>query len=105
MSTTRESMFQRWVTFHTQNPTFYAMFLRFSREALGAGRKNLSVNLIFERIRWETTIATVSGDGYKLNNDYRALYARKLMKDYPEFAGFFRTRELTAVTAEELAWL
>lgn len=32
------------------------------------------------------------GDEYKLNNDYRAFYARLLMANEPELAGFFETR-------------
>ena len=33
---------------------------------------------------------------FKLNNNYRAFYARAFMKKYPEYAGFFRLREQTS---------
>ncbi len=31
---------------------------------------------------------------FRLNNDYRALYARQLMDNEPELDGFFETRTL-----------
>ena len=82
-------------TFHAKNPKVYELFDRFTRYAIGRGRKNFSVSIIVERIRWETTIETTDGD-FKINNNYRAYYARLWMRDNPLYAGFFRTRELRA---------
>ena len=69
------------------------MFVRFTIEMIGRGFGNYSCNAIFERIRWEKD---AGGDGttqFKLNNNYRALYARRFMKMFPKHEGFFRTRE------------
>ncbi len=51
------------------------------------GFKHYSVNAIFERIRWEID---AGGDGistFKLNNNYRAFYARRFHRMYPEHDG------------------
>ena len=79
--------------FHENNPDVWRLFCGFTFDRINLGFKNYSANAIFERIRWEKD---VGGDGavqFKLNNNYRAFYARRFMKAYPEHDGFFRTRE------------
>lgn len=84
---------EKFETYHKENPQLYKLFERFAREALSSGYKTFSAYAIFERIRWHVAIETV-GDPFKLNNNYRPYYARKLMFDQPEFEGFFNTRSL-----------
>jgi len=88
-----QALKQKWWEFHKANPQVYELFKRFTFEALRSGRKNYSANAIFERIRWHSEIET-QGDDFKLNNNHRPYYARLFMHDYPEYDGFFRTREL-----------
>ena len=79
--------------FHENNPDVWRLFCGFTFDRINLGFKNYSANAIFKRIRWEKD---VGGDGavqFKLNNNYRAFYARRFMKAYPEHDGFFRTRE------------
>lgn len=80
-------------TYHSQNPHVYNLFVRFANEAKATGRKTFSAYAIFERIRWHVDVET-TGDQFKVNNNYRPYYARKMMQDYPEFEGFFNIREL-----------
>lgn len=81
---------ERFEKYHERNPHIYRAFRHYAFQAIAAGRKHLGVGLIAERIRWDTVIS--GDDGFKINNNYRAFYARKFMEDYPEFKGFFRTR-------------
>ena len=88
-----EQMRMQCAAFHQQHPEVWEMLKRFSREMQNRGFKHYSINGIFERIRWEKDIG---GDGktqFKLNNNYRAFYARRFMKMYPQYEGFFRLRE------------
>lgn len=80
--------FERW---DDLNPTFYLQFVRFTQQLLRTGRKRVSAAWIFERIRWESLIQTV-GEEVKLNNSYRAIYARRFMFDFPNHAGAFELR-------------
>jgi len=74
--------------FDQQNPHVYQMFKRFAGEARSRGYQQYSANGIFERMRWETSM--VSGDvEFKMNNNLRAYYARKLMHEESIFKGFF----------------
>ena len=79
--------------FSNKHPEVTELFVRFTTEIINRGFKNYSVSAIFERIRWETDQADVDGKStFKLNNNYRAWYARSFMEHNPEHAGFFRTR-------------
>ncbi len=88
-----EEMRQEVISFNKKHPDVWRLFCKFTFDLTHRGYKNYSVNAIFERIRWEKD---AGGDGvtsFKLNNNYRAFYARAFMRKYPEHDGFFRTRE------------
>ena len=87
-------MQRRFVEYHRDNPHVYQAFCKYADEAIRAGRKHLGAGMIFERLRWYTMIEA-RGDGFKLNNNYRAFYARMWMRDHPETPDFFRTRTQT----------
>ena len=81
--------------YHEENPHIWEAFKKYSLIAKNKrGFQNYSANGIFEIIRWHTDIA--SRDEYKVNNNFRPDYARKMMKEFPEFEKFFRIRELKA---------
>ena len=81
--------------YHKENPHIWEAFVKFAFQAKARGFKNYSANGIFEIIRWHTAVHANS-ESYKVGNNYRPDYARKMMKEYPEFEGFFRVRELKA---------
>lgn len=81
--------------YHADNPKVYGLLRRFALEARRAGRDRLSINLLFERVRWYTDVETV-GDSFKVNNTFRAWYARLLMAEEPELAECFETRKAKA---------
>lgn len=78
-----------------ENPKLYAVLRRFALEARRAGRERLGIAMLYERVRWYTTVET-KDDSFKLNNNWRAWYARKLMNEEPELAGMFETRKAKA---------
>jgi len=80
--------------YHNENPLIWEKFKELSFEAKAKGFKNYSANGIFELIRWHTKFERK--DPYKLNNNYRPDYARKMMDEFPEFKDFFRIRGLSA---------
>ncbi len=86
----------RFELYDRMNPDVYSAFKKFSGDLRAAGRSRASAALIFERIRWETMVRrAVREPGLpvlKLNNSYRAFYARKLAAEDRSFDGFFETR-------------
>lgn len=83
----------KFETYNSDNPEIYKLFTKFSGQVMKSGMTKYSANAIFERIRWYVDIET-AGDKFKVNNNYRPYYARKLMSENKEFAGFFEIREL-----------
>ena len=90
---TKSDIELRFKQFHADNPHIYKLIKRFTFELIDHGHKNGGISMVVERVRWETSITTHDPpEGFKLSNDYRAHYARMLMRDYPQYRGFFRTR-------------
>ena len=87
--------------FHVANPGVYDALVRLTRQAIVAGKTRGSINMLFEVVRWERYLAiTDANSRYRLNNNYRAHYARMLMDKNPEMTGFFNTRESPRVAQE-----
>lgn len=75
------------------NPDVWEAFKKFSDEAKNEkGFLHYSAKGIFEIIRWHTTVRALGK--YKLNNNHAPDYARKMMKEFPEYKGFFFVRKL-----------
>lgn len=86
--TLRES-FRR---FDRENPAVYRQLVVLAREWEATHPESkCGIGMLFEVARWTIGLRT-RGEPLKLNNNYRAFYARKLMREYPEFAGLFETR-------------
>lgn len=99
-----ETLEARFWTYHRDNPAIYVQFCRFTQDAIDSGRPYAGAKLIFERIRWHTTVEArgAFADGFKLNNNYHAFYARLWLRDHPGHPDFFRTRRQRRV-AETLS--
>lgn len=90
----------RFEQFHRDNPTVYLTLVRLAREWVQrTGRHKLGIATLFERARWEIALATSDPD-WKLNNTYRAYYARLIMRREPDLAGLFDLR-----TSEADTWI
>ena len=85
------TLLQKFEDFHENNPNVFEYYKRFAQESVNAGNTKLSIALITERIRWELDVVTRSDDGFKINNNQRAFYARKL-NEIPMFEGMFSLR-------------
>ena len=73
----------------------YGHLVRLSFEWRRAGGQKLGIATLFEKLRWEWHTGTIKDeDGYKLNNNLKAYYARLIMSDYPELDGLFDLRTM-----------
>lgn len=77
--------------YHARNPKIYEAFKKITFEALERKFTRLSSDFIFHIIRW-TTDVSAEGERFKISNNMTPFYARKFMQDFPEYAGFFRTK-------------
>jgi hypothetical protein len=79
--------------FDQENPQVYAELVRVARlwrERRSA--QHLGIATLYEVTRWNLALATEDGT-FKLNNNHRALYARKIMAHESDLADMFRTRK------------
>ncbi len=84
---------ERFEIFHDANPTVFSALRQMALQLRLRGARRGSIKALMETLRWLHQL-TVDPDnsGFKLNNDYTALYARLLMEREPALAGFFETR-------------
>lgn len=87
------SLAERFHEYDRENPHIYQLFIKYARMVKDTGFNKFSAKAIFERLRWHVMFETHDIEPFKLNNSYTAFYARKAIKDYPEFDGFFETRK------------
>lgn len=86
-----ESLAERFEAFHAANPHILGALIKLARRCKAAGWNRASMNQFFERLRWDYAWQT-KGDSYKLNNSYRAYYARLVMAVADDLDGFFEIR-------------
>ena len=82
--------------YHDENPEIYSTLVRFARQAVAAGASHIGIGMLYERLRWYTKVEAQSSDCYKVNNNYRAFFARKIMDEHPDLVGVFETRKSRA---------
>lgn len=80
----------RFDAFHRANPHVYDAIVKLSRTAKSRGTERYSMARVFEVLRWSSLDTT--GSEWKLNNSYRAFYARMVMERESGLSGFFETR-------------
>lgn len=81
------------IAFHKAHPEVWDRFEALALELIASGVEHYGVATIWEVLRWESDSGQIAGGGaFKLNNNYRAFYARAFARRHPKHAGFFRLR-------------
>lgn len=85
----------QFIDFHHAHPEVYVSLVALARRWKNAGHPKVGIGMLFELVRWERGL-TLGTDpaGFKLNNNYRSRYARLIMANERDLAGFFDTRQL-----------
>lgn len=85
---------ERFEAFHEANPWVYSHLVRLTRDYLNAGHPRTAIGMLTEVLRWQ--YGTETGERLRINNNFRAHYARLILERHPEWDGVFETRELRA---------
>ncbi len=85
----------KFEAFDKKNPDIYVQFRRVTNTAIMRGQKHLSAELIINQLRWESPVSS-KNDPYKIPNWIKPFYSRKFMREYPHYAGFFKTKNSIA---------
>ena len=87
---------ERFEAFHAANPHVAALLAEMALTLRRAGRSRYGIKALVEALRFQYAVQTRADDGFKINNDFTAHYARLLMREHPALEGFFETREIRA---------
>lgn len=82
------------------NPHVYPRIVELARQAKRRGFKRYSMDVILAILRWHHDIETVSEQPWKLNDHWTSRFARKVMDENPDLAGFFELRSLRSERAQ-----
>ena len=88
-----ETVLAKFKEFHLANPAVYDEFRKLAIAIKNTGRAHYSAEIIINTIRWHRDLQT-TGEVFKLNNDFKPLYARLLAYQFPEFLEFFEFRKI-----------
>jgi hypothetical protein len=83
---------ERFEAFDRENPRVWEKFEEYAFEAVAAGCTRIGAKMIWERLRWFTTVET-TGAKFRFDNSWTAHYARKWCREHPSHAGLFELRE------------
>lgn len=81
----------RFEAFRRDHPEVERELVRLSRQALHRGKK-VGIKAVYEVARWNMNLERDPAEEFKLNNNYTAHYARRIMAKHPDLDGFFETR-------------
>lgn len=84
---------ERFEAFHDANRWVYHALVLLTEDWLAKGQGRIGIGMLFEVLRWQYGRVTV-GDRFRLDNNHRSRYARKLIAEHPEWEHAFETREL-----------
>lgn len=88
-----------WWMFHVEHPEVADALASLARPLLQQGHRRLGIAMLWETLRYRTMLGNHPTDRAKygrLNNSYRAYYARWLQSEHPDLVGVFETRHLRA---------
>lgn len=87
---------ERFEQFHEDNPVVYVTMCHLAREWMArTGHRRMGISQLTERCRWEIAMRTNDPE-FKINNTYRAYYARLIMANEPDLADVFELRTSAA---------
>ena len=84
---------EKFEEFHRDNPHVYRELRQLALDLVELGHERIGIGMLFEVLRWKRALRTTDDD-FKLNNNYRARYARLLMEMEPRLAGKFEIRQI-----------
>jgi hypothetical protein len=84
-------------SFDRLNPQVRLNLVVLARDLLSRGHRKIGIGMLFEVLRWQYAMHTADpASDFKLNNNYRSRYVRRLETLYPDLVGVFEKRELRA---------
>lgn len=82
-----------FVRFHTAHPRVWRSFVGYALHLIARGHDRYSADGVMHVVRFHARAGdTAKHDGFRINNNHVASYARAFALTYPEHATFFEQR-------------
>lgn len=89
---TLADQFEAWLLTEDGQHVYREVISR-ARTLRKGGWRHFGMKAIWEAIRFDWMVRVgPDADGFKINNNYHAFMARRVMADCPDLQGFFETR-------------
>jgi len=86
---------QKFEAFDAANPQVGQLLTSMARSMKSRGRTRIGIGMLYEVLRWNYYLNNSDPNSdFKLSNNYRSRYARKIMETHKDMDGFITTREL-----------
>ena len=87
---------EKFDAFHEKNPQVFVLLESMAKEMIESrNRRKIGIGLLCEVLRWNYYMNTNDPNSeFKINNNYRAHYARMLVSAHPEWEDVFFLRPL-----------
>ncbi len=92
MSETAQELQAKFDKFDRENPQVYKKLVELARQAKARGKNKVGIEMLYNVLRWYTFLNTKADSDYKLSNNHKAFYARKIMAENPDLDGIFNLR-------------
>jgi len=93
MTIEQDKIAATFAVFHTTHPWVYDHLRELALAMRRAGVSRYGIAGLYETLRYQLSVKNPTDEGFKLNNNYMALYARELARREPELLEFFQFRE------------
>lgn len=83
--------------FHKANPWVMEALVTLTKDLANRGHQRVGIGMLWEVLRWQwmhSTYDPATPGQWRLNNNYRAWYAREIMRRHPDLDGIFETRTI-----------
>jgi len=84
---------ERFKEYDNKHPEVYGYLLHLCRALRNRGLTKYAISPLLEIVRWEFRIVREE-DEFKIRNDFKPWYARKIAAENPEFSDFFSFRPI-----------
>ncbi|MFI1179943.1 hypothetical protein ACH4UT_10340 [Streptomyces sp. NPDC020799] len=87
------SIQERFEAFHELNPWILDHLEALTADCVTRGLSRVGIGMLFEVLRWQYGRATL-GEPWRLNNNFRSRYVRRMLERHPEWVSLFEIRAL-----------
>jgi hypothetical protein len=93
-----------FLDYHRENSLLWTAFEEKALEIISLGKKHYGARAVIEIVRYER-LRLGASDGFKINDNFIAYYARIFEFLHPQYNGFFQMRKIKGLSSKSAKML